>query len=512
MNMKKLMAVVLAVVLAISAMAVNVFAAEGEVVKIPLRPTTALDTVNSRSFQYTFEFPIYGMFGYLDQNSYLEFNLPKWFGDGVEDVVYTISTNLGNKVDMTQRYGGKFYGTTAEEYEKVYVSFGAFDRPWFADNANGWAVLRQASFGEISTITVTAEVTIKDHPQTWDNTWSAGDFSWGAPNSKMYVQLWTAGDDGVKNFGDETADNKVTTSILYAKNMKVNKADASNAYNYKSFDFVSDIEGLSAVGGENGWDAAAMKKVLTEATTDANGSAKTELKNVDLVWDMTLLHRSYIINAESARVVIKLADDGEHKDWGNGGRGATGKTNGIAAYSLYLADTPMSSNTIGQWWWQSGSAYNRVAKRVAFTTIDTTMGDVKELSFEVPVDKLYNSTYGLSAGVTSTFRIYAEAETPVSTFNSTGWDAWARNYNHWTNDAYIELTMPATDDSSDLVVDDPIEHGDDEPIDNGEDNVDVTEPTEPTEPAEDNNPPTGIVLAVLPMVVAAAAVVASKRR
>ena len=38
MNMKKLMAVVLAVVLAISAMAVNVFAAEGEVHQIPLRP------------------------------------------------------------------------------------------------------------------------------------------------------------------------------------------------------------------------------------------------------------------------------------------------------------------------------------------------------------------------------------------------------------------------------------------------------------------------------------------
>ncbi len=500
MNMKKLVAVVLAVVLAISAMAVNVFAAEGEIVKIPLRPADAIGTTNSRTYEYKFEFPIYGLYNYLSQDSYLELHLPVNFRADNSTTIWSIETNLGNKVNITESTtwkGGPFINTNSADsskYSTVYVNFGAFDRPYVNDT--NWATIRQGSFGEISTITLTATTTISNYPG-WDSTFSDGDVK----NDQMFVQLWVAGANGIKEYGATGDDEAVTGSNLYSMHMNVSKVAKDVSSVYGKFEFVSDIEGLTATPNNDGWDATATKKALDPATVDANGKEKKELKNIDLVWDMTLQNRAYIINAESARVVVKL-----YNQWWDY---QLGYTKGIAVYSLYLADTPMTSTTIGQQWWQVGSAYNRIAKRVSFQNVNNEK--VTELSFEVPVDKLYNATYGLSAGVTSTFRIYAETEVPTNQLGwSAGGDQWV--YDHYTDDAYIELTMPATDDGeTDLNVNDPVESGDDEPIDGGEDNVDVVEPTEPTEP-EDNNPPTGIVLAVLPMVVAAAAVVASKRR
>lgn len=504
MNMKKLMAVVLAVVLAISAMAINVFAAEGEVVKIPLRPAGATGANNERIYEYKFEFPIWGMYSYLSQDSYLELNLPKNFGADNMRTVWYAETNLGNKVRISQEWGGPYAWTSASqsgEYATTYVNFGAFDRPYVNDQ--NWATLRQGSFGEITSITLTAEVHLGSYPG-WDNTWNEG----AAKNDKMYVQLWTAGDNGIKDYND-TDDFKVTGSNIFAMHMNVTKTDRNVNTSYGYFDFVSDIEGLSAKPNENGWDSSAMTKVLVDANgdpapiTDANGESKTELKNVNLIWDMTLQNRAYIINAESARVVVKLYNATWDKPT------AKGYTNGLAVYSLYLADTPMTDTTIGQQWWQVGSAYNRVASRVSFQSI--TNEKVTELSFEISPEKLYNATYGISAGITSTFRIYAETETPISNF----WDKGNRNYDHYTNDAYIELTMPAEEDNTqDLTPEDPQQSdpGSDT-VEEPEDptDVDVTEDPTPEEPTDDN-PPTGIVLAVLPMVVAAAAVVASKRR
>lgn len=62
------------------------------------------------------------------------------------------------------------------------------------------------------------------------------------------------------------------------------------------------------------------------------------------------------------------------------------------------------------------------------------------------------------------------------------------------------------DDTIDIAVDDPVQSGDDELIPD----VPVTEP-EPSEPAQDNNPPTGIAVALLPMALAAAAAIAFKK-
>lgn len=63
------------------------------------------------------------------------------------------------------------------------------------------------------------------------------------------------------------------------------------------------------------------------------------------------------------------------------------------------------------------------------------------------------------------------------------------------------------DDTIDIAVDDPVQSGDDELIPD----VPVTEP-EPSEPVQDNNPPTGIAVALLPLALAVGAVAIIRKK
>lgn len=71
----------------------------------------------------------------------------------------------------------------------------------------------------------------------------------------------------------------------------------------------------------------------------------------------------------------------------------------------------------------------------------------------------------------------------------------------------VPVVNVSVDDTVDIVVDDPVQSGDDETIPD----VPVTEP-EVNEPVQDTNPPTGIAIALLPMVLAAGAVALIKRK
>ena len=99
------------------------------------------------------------------------------------------------------------------------------------------------------------------------------------------------------------------------------------------------------------------------------------------------------------------------------------------------------------------------------------------------------------------FKVFAQYEAPAASIV----DAYNRGYSHLALNAYLELTLPAEEENPDVVIQDPIQAGDSDEETDGADDVTVTDP-------EDTNPSTGIVLAVLPMVAAAAAIVASKRR
>lgn len=67
----------------------------------------------------------------------------------------------------------------------------------------------------------------------------------------------------------------------------------------------------------------------------------------------------------------------------------------------------------------------------------------------------------------------------------------------------VPVVNVSVDDTVDIVVDDPVQSGDDETIPDAP----VTEP-EVNEPVQDTNPPTGIAIALLPMAMAAAAAIA----
>lgn len=472
MNMKKLMAVVLAVVIAISAMAVNVFA---ETYRIDLaRSNTYKDGLE---VTWTFDISNYSLFGYADQNSYLELRLPSNLTN-TTDVAKAAPITWSIEVNGAS-YGLKSVAPVLEgdgKYFIQYVNFGAFTHSYYDSDPSdegvidNWATIPQSQMvGDISTIRLVAKMT---YASNWDDSLATGEPSWENGfkdnNYDMYVQLWTAGADGQKNYGNTNDqatkdDEEVTGSYTPVAFMTVNKSS-----NQKT-------EGHSFVN----------------STMNDNGTV--EAWNNAWVWDHSLVNRAMIMGAESAKVVIKLANP----------------TNGVALYSMKAADQPKTSYDTGvgvaggayeQPWWNYGNAETEFVSSVV---VD---GQVSELVFDMPLEKLYNATYGIyNGGIWFTERITLQNYEPV-------WgqkDHYKGNpisYEHKFSEMYIELTMPETDGEEEIEVDDPIQAGD---VEDEEDNIEVTDPVD--EP-EDTNPPTGIVLAVLPMAIAAAAVVASKRR
>ncbi len=482
MNMKKLMAVVLAVAIAISAMAVNVFAAE--TYRIDLKKTETVNT--GKTITWTFDFNIYNLFGYADQDSYLELVLPDtltkvdgtdakitWFIEvngtrtqlqGIDPGTGTIDNNSNNYADQQ---GVKYF--------RQYVNFGAFNRPYYNFNGtNYWATIAQSQMvGDIGAMKLVAEMTYEGQ-QAGDNSMLTGqsdqETGFKDGNFDMYVQLWTAGIDGVKGYGAAGQDDQaVTGSNIPAAFMTVAKGEKWNTET-NNVEFVNATE-------DGSWDKLKLGKAF--------------------VWDHTLQNRAAVLGAESAKVIVTLD-----------------KTiNGIALYTLRTADQPIGSydtstgdgGNMGNPWPGYDQWYNPASVDVASTCF--VNGETSQLVFDLPMDYLYDTTYGVyNGGIWITERLQLENFQWVN--NDWYYNGKPIVFTDHATDIYIELTMPGTDDGDDTIdVEDPIEPGDvvTEP-DGADDDIEVTDPV------EDTNPPTGIVLAVLPMAIAAAAVVVSKRR
>ena len=485
MKMRKLMAAVLAVVIAISAMAVTVFADDAEVVKIPLYADHT-DYSTNRVETFTFTLPIYNLYGYANQDSYIEFNLPKALTTDVSrtsEIRYYMEVN-GNRYQMKTVPGGA-------GYDKQYVNFGAFAHPYYDDNS--WTTIPQTvNFNEITSLSLIAEVVIKD-PQSWEgsvtiNTWDFANYN--NKVNQMYAQLWTAGTNGIKEYGNAGSDDQlVTGSILYCWTMGVTKSEGSYSSNYNKFSFLYNYPVTVAQS------YTAIDTTVPQTTTDNTQTPPVVTNNWEeniLTWDHTLQNKMYALNAVSAKIVIELASP---NNWESAGR-----TNGTAFYMLGTIDALVDHDMLGNssLWWQYSQ---RDDKWISTCIVNNE--NVTQLAFDVPVDRLYNAMYG--SGTASIFnggfKVFAQYEAPAASFV----DAYNRGYSHLALNAYLELTLPAEEETPDIVIDDPVQAGDSDEETDGADDVTVTEP-------EDTNPPTGIVLAVLPMVAAAAAIVASKRR
>ena len=480
MNMKKLMAVVLAVAIAISAMAVNVFAAE--TYRIDLAKTETVNT--GKTITWTFDFNIYNLFGYADQDSYLELKLPTsltktdWLisnpNNHAPDITWYIEVN-GTRTQLkgVDAYDTQYnVGAKNVRYFTQYVNFGAFNRPYYSyGGTENWATIAQSQMvGDIGSVRLVAELTYSDNQDhsmdvsVWD------DSGFKDKNRDMYVQLWTAGSDGVKDYGNADRDNKVTGSNTVVEFMTVAKSEKWNTE-------TNNVKFVNATEGKGGWNDLQL------------GNA--------FVWDHTLQNRAAVLGAESAKVIVTLD-----------------KTiNGIALYTMRTADQPIGSydtstgngdQNMGNPWPGYNQWYNPASVDIASTCF--VNGETSQLVFDLPMDYLYDTTYGVyNGGIWITDRIQLENFQWVN--NDWYYNGKPIVFTDYATDIYIELTMPGTDDGDDTIdVDDPVEPGDVVTEPDGADDIEVTDP------GEDTNPPTGIVLAVLPMAIAAAAVVVSKRR
>ncbi len=494
MKMRKLMAAVLAVVIAISAMAVTVFADDAEVVKIPLYADHT-DYSTNRVETFTFTLPIYNLYGYANQDSYIEFNLPKALttdASRTEEIRYYMEVN-GNRYQM-KTVPGPGDGATAATagYDKQYVNFGAFAHPYYDDNS--WTTIPQTvNFNEITSLSLIAEVVIKN-PQSWEGSVTLNTWDFRNDNTQvnqMYAQLWTAGANGIKEYGKNGDDQLVTGSIMYCYTMGISKTEGSYSSSYNKFSFLYNYP--AGVGQSY----TALDTTIPQTTTDNTQNPPVVKNNWEeniLTWDHTLQNKMYALNAVSAKIVIELAS---HNTWETAGR-----TNGTAFYMLGTIDALVDHDMLGNssLWWQYSQ---RDDKWISTCIVNNE--NVTQLTFDVPVDRLYNAMYG--SGTASIFnggfKVFAQYEAPAASFV----DAYNRGYSHLALNAYLELTLPAEEETPDVVIRDPIQAGDSDEETDGADDVTVTEPED-----EDTNPSTGIVLAVLPMVAAAAAIVASKRR
>lgn len=481
MNMKKLMAVVLAVAIAISAMAVNVFAAE--TYRIDLKKTETVNT--GKTITWTFDFNIYNLFGYADQDSYLELILPDtltkkdstdakitWFIEvnGTRTQLQSIDAGYGVFVPTSGNYAAQ----QGVKYFIQYVNFGAFNRPYYNfDGTDYWATIAQSQMvGDIGAMKLVAEMTYEGQ---WagDNSMPTGqsdqETGFKDGNFDMSVQLWTAGADGVKGYGAAGQDDQaVTGSNIPAAFMTVAKGEKWNTET-NNVEFVNATE-------DGSWDKLKLGKAF--------------------VWDHTLQNRAAVLGAESAKVIVTLD-----------------KTiNGIALYTMRTADQPIGSydtstgdgGNMGNPWPGYDQWYNPASVDVASTCF--VNGETSQLVFDLPMDYLYDTTYGVyNGGIWITERLQLENFQWVN--NDWYYNGKPIVFTDHATDIYIELTMPGTDGGDDTIdVDDPVEPGDVDTEPDGADDIEVTDP------GEDTNPPTGIVLAVLPMAIAAAAVVVSKRR
>ena len=117
-----------------------------------------------------------------------------------------------------------------------------------------------------------------------------------------------------------------------------------------------------------------------------------------------------------------------------------------------------------------------------------------------PTTYMYiDDDYHLASGI-------KERHVPDSmTMHTDGEYEW--HYCMYCQHEYGKVRVVDVDDTIDIAVDDPVQSGDDETIPD----VPVTEP-EPSEPAQDNNPPTGIAVALLPLALAVGAVAIIRKK
>lgn len=479
MNMKKVLAVVLAVIMAVSAMAITVFA---EDVKIPLHRSLS---VARQDVTITLTIPVYGTYGYFTEGDYFVLDLPTAAELGGAFTNYKVKVNGFESKANADGVHVVYFGHVARDYiNDTYPTVIPVDT-----TINGTSNI---------TVVLTGNV-----PNAWEAP-SADSVKNGAYSVQFY----------------DAVDGEVVGSYSTAKFWNPTASVVDTSYN-NTLEFVNTVTYRDVVtGGGSIWGGG-----------DGDFSS---LKNAQVwTWDHTIGNKNAIYGADTVQLVVEL----------------TKPLNGRATYVLWAnKEAKDIYETQGNWWNYSA---NRI--QVATTMID---GKVDKLVFDVPVAALYDYNYGVwnnQLAITEeiTLRDMVLGQDPTKnnylvdvadgyyntgvfgdgSFGDLTWaqygggakykgseiiyalggEAYAQNnimpwearYGAGAKEIYLLASTAEVENDVIVEVEDPVES-------TTEEEEDVT--VEVEEPAEDTNPGTGLALAVVPMLVAAAAVVASKRR
>lgn len=470
MNMKKVLAAVLAVMMAVSAMAITAFAEE---TTIALH--TNDNTVTTKA-TLTLTIPVYALYGYMTPDYALKVVLP-------EKIAQWGAFSNGSNIDWAIVVNGVTYDlkdtTEGTQADAQYIYFGFLTHDYVDDNV--WTTIPQSTLvNDITSMQLVATVEI---PAGQYCSWTINAGNLLTNDVTSYIQ--------VVNAADKT---DVVGSVSYMKDWNPTVAELGTTTNVATYNWVSDLYNNSVV-------------------TD------TDEATYVFEWDHTLANKAAILGAESAKVVVSL------------NKAVTGNI----TYTLWAknAEAYNGSTNVNDWLHYADS-------RVAVDTVNV-YGTTTELVFEVPLDVLYDATYGtwntafaISEDITNIYNVlYVDADGVVTdkvdiskvnniTNYTLGDLTWDNPYGGATSTAYlngeelrygaeaaalsVSLVLTTADDAVVEEVEDPVEPA-------TEEEEEDTVPADPVEePEEDNNPKTGLALAVVPMMVAAVAVVASKRR
>lgn len=548
---KKILAVVLAVAMALSAMAVTVFADK----QIPLRESNKALSATSDITTVTLSctIPVSNMYAWNTHFDAFDLTLPTNYGGNLPGQYpdmqidwYVVLNGQPWKIQPTKKAGSTpdadidgvaqnnvivqtWDGVPQTYTQRIY--FGTFTHNY--TEGVGTTVPQTQSFGGLTSIQVMAELKFNGKDASWP--------------------LFNGTFEHNNNYGVKVAYtpaevlNQVYGGYLTAQYLTLNTATNEYEKVPNSIAYLNNWT-VTAENGATGNDTTMYFVSGTYFDYYTNGlNAATKTVAHPFTWDHNIENRGYVYGAEKVQLVVELNK----------------QINGIANYTLYgktQATAGMDTSGTGyDLWW------NYDTKRQAISTYRVT-GPIDKLVFDVPVEYLINAQYG---SYNDEFAIFETVElfdntlmsspytmlksvTDATATGDTGVLSWNKYWaadgmptdpsrsdadgNVWANyngnkiiyaadgaaftgiskdfgakatNVYLNIVETAEPKETETV-DQATEGGEGEG-----DNVDVgdTEGKDvnvgDTEPEQ--NPTTGVALAVVPMLVAAAAAVVCKK-
>ncbi|MCD7804870.1 MAG: hypothetical protein LUH03_06965 [Oscillospiraceae bacterium] len=463
MKMRKLMAVLLAVVVAISAMAISAFATDYESYDIVLSNT--MDTTYTGSAEFTMSAPVYAITGYAGAT-------------GIESIDITVPANYADwsytSVPHTITYKASLNGaevtlgtvsadsSTVGTYVDYTIDIGYWAYSAYTDASGNAVNAMLPNSGIVSTSGNTFTVTaVVSYATSYDPT------------------IWA---------------NYLTSDWWYASDATASGVATTFTYNYSDGTSSDTIPG-SAMTTAKGTPSSSSTSYVTIVSDVTAQNSSDDITVADLLtWDQTLAARAMVLSAYNsgeayAEVTVTLE-------------------NTITGFGVYNLNTIMTSDSV--------DSYSSLAYFLSLATVQNSVstyvlnGSTDTLVFtDIPMSALYNNDY-------SVFASYLTVTESVVMNDYAGYN-YGTTYTYNTDGTNgvrlratsVVLTIYYPVDEDEVVDnDDPVEDTNSETEDD-ELTVDDTDDTT-TEP--ETNPTTGIVLALVPMAVAAAAAVASKRR